>query len=249
MATRAVLPNVFLYRGYLLPVALEDGESLAGQTTRLRFLMAEYDRYAAAGHTAQFGEDYGELIRQSREYSNERLLGAGYAGSTPVQRLREDESTDADAGQDENADADADESESRAVSAAKADAAAAKLDELTAYRDQQPLSFLRYMQWLANFAYIVQMEESPRYTVADLVAFDVPYHFEDDLILDFEEALSLFYEIEAPDRAPDAERIARLGARYRGHYPVLFQRLYRNYVDPAYAVVPGAYDDELFIQY
>lgn len=115
---------------------------------------------------------------------------------------------------------------------------------------QGPQNFQRFMYWLNNVTYIRYMGGSGRYTARDIMEYNVAKHFEEAVILNLEEAIQVFYSFYKPDRTPNNELMAILAERYRGSYVYMFQMLYRKYVNPDHELDkdPNSYIN-IMIQY
>lgn len=92
------------------------------------------------------------------------------------------------------------------------------------------------MKYIASSLYLDEMEtNTKKYGVQDIQEYKAAKDFKhNDIALEKQTTLEKIYSIYNPSKT--STDIASTLDRYRTHESVLFQRLYRKYVDPEYKV-------------
>jgi len=86
------------------------------------------------------------------------------------------------------------------------------------------------------------MLESQRYEADDIKSYDILKSIADkEAVIETEGALRYFYKKFAPEKEIDDAFIQKTLDDYRSDYNVLFQRLYKKYVNTEHDVNPEKY--------
>jgi len=110
-----------------------------------------------------------------------------------------------------------------------------RMGGLTAKFQAKP-TFSGFMRWIDQMVYLKNMMDTARYTLEDIQSYK--FSADGDVVLNMEPGVRLIYSIYNPKKSPSQAKMEKLAEKYISYPSLLFQKLYKLYVDPKHQLDP-----------